>query len=42
MPHSTVKKEIPFMIFTSAVLLALLLDGNLSRVDAGILSFFFV
>ena len=42
MPHSTVRREIPFMIFTSWVLLALLLDGNLSRMDAGILSFFFV
>jgi hypothetical protein len=26
MPKSTVKREIPFMIFTSAILLALLMD----------------
>ncbi|MDD3645858.1 MAG: calcium/sodium antiporter [Candidatus Gracilibacteria bacterium] len=42
MPKSTVKKEIPFMIFTSALLLVLLLDSLLSRFDALILIFFFI
>jgi len=41
MPHSTVKKEIPFMIFTSILLLLLLLDWSLSRTDAWILWVFF-
>ena len=40
-PHSTVKKEIPFMIFTSVLLLLLLLDWNLSRIDGGVLAVFF-
>jgi len=42
MPKSTVKTEIPFMIFTSAVLLALLMDWNLWRMDASILAFLFI
>jgi len=42
MPKTTVKKEIPFMIFTSILLLLLLLDGTLSRIDAWILSLFFI
>lgn len=42
MPHSTVRREIPFMIFTSAVLLALLMDNNLSRIDASILGILFI
>lgn len=42
MPKQAVKKEIPFMIFTSALLLVLLLDNYLSRVDALVLIFFFI
>ncbi len=42
MPHSTVRREIPFMIFSSAVLLALLVDWTLSRVDASILGILFI
>ncbi len=42
MPKSTVRKEIPFMIFTSVILLILLIDWTLSRIDASILAFFFI
>jgi len=42
MPKSTVKIEIPFMIFTSALLLFLLIDWILSKNDAGILGLFFL
>ena len=41
MPTSTVKKEIPFMIFVSAVLFWLLYDGILTRFDSMILIVFF-
>ncbi len=42
MPHSTVKKEIPFLIFVSTILLLLLLDWFLSRSDAFILWVLFI
>ena len=41
-PKSTVKKEIPFMIFTSIILLILLIDNILSRIDAVILGVLFI
>ncbi len=41
MPKSTVRKEIPFVIFVSAVLFWLLYDGMLSRLDSFILLIFF-
>ncbi|MDD2871804.1 MAG: calcium/sodium antiporter [Candidatus Gracilibacteria bacterium] len=41
MPTSTVKKEIPFMIFVSTVLFGLLYDGILTRFDSMILIVFF-
>lgn len=41
MPNSTIKKEIPFVIFSSILLLLVLLDWELSRMDAGILGVFF-
>jgi len=42
MPKSTVKKEIPFIIFVSTVLFWLLYDSVLSRFDAFILLIFFI
>ena len=41
MPKSTVKKEIPFIIFVSALLIGLLADWLLSKFDAAILSVLF-
>lgn len=41
-PHSTVKKEIPFLIFVSMVLFLLLLDNVLSRTDSLVLLTFFI
>jgi len=42
MPKSTIKKEIPFVIFVSALFLAFLNDWILSKIDAIILLFLFV
>jgi len=42
MPKSTVKKEIPFIIFVSALLIGLLFDWVISRFDASILTILFV
>jgi len=42
MPKSTVKKEIPFVIFVSAILFWLMYDWILSRFDASILLVFFL
>ncbi|MDP2090877.1 MAG: calcium/sodium antiporter [Candidatus Gracilibacteria bacterium] len=42
MPTSTVKKEVPFLIFVSALLFGLLFDGVLSTIDSMILVLFFV
>ncbi|MCP4524187.1 MAG: calcium/sodium antiporter [Candidatus Gracilibacteria bacterium] len=42
LPKSTVKKEIPFLIFVAALLTLLLSDGMISLFDAIILSFFFI
>jgi cation:H+ antiporter len=41
MPKSTVKKEIPFIIFVSALLIGLLFDWVISKIDAAILSVLF-
>ncbi len=41
-PQSTIKKEIPFLIFVAFLLMGILLDGTISRFDAGILAIFFV
>jgi len=41
-PHSTVKKEIPFLIFVSIVMFLLLLDWVLSRTDSLVLLTFFL
>lgn len=41
MPKSTVKKEIPFIIFVAALLIWLLYDWSISRLDAWILSMLF-
>lgn len=35
--HSTVKKDIPFALVASVVLLMMCMDGDISRIDAGIL-----
>ncbi|KGI60762.1 calcium/sodium antiporter [Prevotella sp. S7 MS 2] len=35
--HSTVKKDIPFALVAAVVLLMMCMDGNISRIDAGIL-----
>lgn len=40
--HSTVKKDIPFALVSSVVLLIICLDGGISRLDAGILTAMFV
>jgi cation:H+ antiporter len=42
LPKSTVKKEIPYLIFVAAGLILLLSDGNINTFDAGLLSFFFI
>ena len=39
---STVRKDIPFALFASVVLLIMCLDGNISRLDAGILFVLFL
>ena len=39
---STVRKDIPFALFASLVLLIMCLDGNISRLDAGILFVLFL
>lgn len=39
---STVRKDIPFALFASVVLLIMCLDGNISRLDAGILFLLFL
>lgn len=41
-PKSTIRKEIPFLIFVAAFLIWILFDGTISRFDASILSFLFV
>lgn len=40
--HSTVKKDIPFALVSSVVLLMMCLDGGISRLDGGILTAMFV
>lgn len=40
--HSTVKKDIPFALVASVLLLMMCLDGHIGRIDAGILFAFFV
>ena len=40
--HSTVKKDVPFALFSSVLLLLLCLDGSLSRADAGMLFGIFI
>lgn len=42
MPHSSVKREIPYMIFTSLILFILLIDWVLSKIDAIILLVMFM
>lgn len=42
LPKSTVKKEIPYLIFVASVLILLLSDWSINTLDAGILSFFFI
>ena len=39
---STVRKDIPFVLFASVILLVMCLDGNISRLDAGILFVLFL
>ena len=39
---STVRKDIPFALFASVILLIMCLDGNISRLDAGILFVLFL
>ncbi|WP_449016092.1 calcium/sodium antiporter [Prevotella sp.] len=39
---STVRKDIPFALFSSVILLVMCLDGNISRLDAGILFVLFL
>lgn len=39
---STVRKDIPFALFASVILLIMSLDGNISRLDAGILFVLFL
>ena len=41
LPQSTVKKEIPYLIFVAAILILLLFDGDINRFDASILSVLF-
>jgi cation:H+ antiporter len=42
LPKSTVKKEIPYLIFVASVLILLLSDWDINTLDASILSFFFI
>jgi cation:H+ antiporter len=42
LPKSTIKKEIPYLIFVASVLILLLSDWNINTLDASILSFFFI
>lgn len=39
---STIRKDIPFALFSSVILLVMCLDGNISRLDAGILFVLFL
>lgn len=39
---STIRKDIPFALFASVILLVMCLDGNISRLDAGILFVLFL
>ena len=39
---STIRKDIPFALFSSVILLIMCLDGNISRLDAGILFVLFL
>lgn len=39
---STIRKDIPFALFASVILLIMCLDGNISRLDAGILFVLFL
>lgn len=41
LPQSTVKKEIPYLIFVAAILILLVYDGDINRFDASILSVLF-
>lgn len=41
LPKSTVKKEIPYLIFVAAILILLVYDGDINRFDASILSVLF-
>lgn len=41
LPKSTVKKEIPYLIFVAAILILLIYDGNINTFDASILSILF-
>lgn len=41
LPKSTVKKEIPYLIFVAAILILLIYDGDINRFDASILSVLF-
>lgn len=40
--HVTVKKDIPFALVASVVLLIMCMDGNIGRLDAAILAVFFI
>lgn len=41
LPQSTIKKEIPYLIFVAVILILLLFDGDINRFDASILSVLF-
>jgi cation:H+ antiporter len=41
LPKSTVKKEIPYLIFVAAILILLVYDGDINSFDASILSILF-
>lgn len=41
LPKSTIKKEIPYLIFVASVLILLLSDGSINTFDAWVLSFLF-
>jgi len=41
LPQTTIKREIPFLIFSALVLIFILVDGVISRSDSGILSVLF-
>ena len=40
--HSTVKKDIPFALVASVVLMMMCMDGRIGRIDAAILAIFFI